>query len=768
MLIDEVIVALDKIGKDRGYEVDTDFDFGIREDTVSIIYKDGENIFFTVTIVYNRMENIINIYDSQGNNLYTEQVPGNKDDINLFNNLMKKTKDLLEQKSEELLITPEKIYDYGEEHNWEGLTDKQYEILMQHRTWTGMAIADMEDKGIVVPDILKKFRRRAMSFKEVVASSITKEQKENKKISRIAKLNKKAEGEEDLDIKLKVQKNKPAGLDTSSPKSLPESIRPLMTDLKDKITTLKETEAELANTKAGLDAQYQKAKDESKIVEKQAEIENLTTNIGKLLFAAKNETFQFQDNLVALTHQVKSVPAKATDKWKFEKVFAKLEELMGKDNAQKFLDNTLNGLQSQATEKVITELNIFSPTQKQMKTSDTSDTNSFIDALKEIYVNLRNYYIDVKKANNILETELATGATASKKQVVTKKAETNLVEGKWYRLKGLPFDIKFTGEITEDGEAVFTDRKFREVRFDKNFDFVETNRVPMDEEGFKTLWDWAFTNRAVLRYTLDNMFPEDLTAFSKWMNENKTEEEIKAFNEKMPLDYLMKGSSKKAEMHKKAEYKAEEDVLFQMMEDFEICTPEEISLCQAGWGRNIETAETMLYVRTGLRSLEQLKHDLKDSGTDAETVDSYVVGDVEDTDVESKKKVNLKKAKTNKKAKVNKKATVSLEMEIDDYIELLKNEYATSPEDWKTRGSKLLMNEFYEYMENFDGGKVEQPSIIMDNFLINGSFCERATDFTADGEWSNKFEEYKGNWEEFCENEAVLYNEDAACTNLGF
>ena len=77
----------------------------------------------------------------------------------------------------------------------------------------------------------------------------------------------------------------------------------------------------------------------------------------------------------------------------------------------------------------------------------------------------------------------------------------------------------------------------------------------------------------------------------------------------------------------------------------------------------------------------------------------------------------MKKAKTNKKAKVNKKATVSLEMEIDDYIELLKNEYATSPEDWKTRGSRMLMNEFYEYMENFDGGKVEQPSIIMDNFL---------------------------------------------------
>ena len=134
----------------------------------------------------------------------------------------------------------------------------------------------------------------------------------------------------------------------------------------------------------------------------------------------------------------------------------------------------------------------------------------------------------------------------------------------------------------------------------------------------------------------------------------------------------------------------------------------------------------------------------------------------EGTDTESKKKPTLKKAK------VSKKASVQLNMEIEDYIELLKNEYETSPEDWKTRGGKLLINELYDYMENYDGSKVEMPSIVIDNFLVNGSFCERAADFTADGEWSNKFEEYKGNWDEFCENEAVIYNENAACTNLGF
>lgn len=327
---------------------------------------------------------------------------------------------------------------------------------------------------------------------------------------------KKAAAEEDLDVKLKVQKNKPAGLDTSAPKSLPESIRPLMQDLKGKISDVKEIETQLVARKAELDAKYQEAKNESKIVEKQAEIENLTNNIGKLLFAAKNETFQFQDNLVALTHQTKVVPAKATDKWKFEKVFEKLKSLMGNDNAQKFLDATLSGLQSQATEKTITELNIFSPTQKQMKTSDTSDTNKFIDTLKDIYMNLRSYFLDVKKANNIIEEQLATGATASKKSNVSKKAE----------------------------------------------------------------------------------------------------------------------------------YKAEEDVLFEMMEDFEIFTPGEIEVGITVGGRNLETAETMLFSRTGLRNLTQLKDDLRNGGTDQETLDSYMVGDIEDTEIESK---------TNKKAKVSKR-----------------------------------------------------------------------------------------------------------------
>ena len=757
MIIDDVIVGLDKIGKDLGFEVEVDFVWLDKGKIATITFKDGNNVFLTVAIAYWRIENIINIYDRQGKNLYTEKVPGTKDDISLYDNLMKETKQVLEKEEQQLLNTPKRIYDYGEENNWQGITNKQYEILSQDANLARMAVADMQDKGIVVPEILQKFRRYSMSFREMVVSKIAKEKRTTKKVasatksmkkkaawsdvekkqvgalddnavgkynlyqgqgefyitkrklkdwfalmdtadtlediidkmekgfgfednyvvydnelfdeydnlmyggalsnqmeddseeayehmwfynitdlyddtSKSVKTNKKQTmyrkaAEEDLDVKLKVQKNKPAGLDTSSPKSLPESIRPLMQDLKDKVATLKETEAELADVKAGLDAKYQKAKDESKIVEKQAEIENLTNNIGKLLFAAKNETFQFQDNLVALTHQTKVVPAKATDKWKFEKVFEKLKSLMGNDNAQKFLDATLNGLQSQATEKTITELNIFSPTQKQMKTSDTSDTNKFIDALKEIYTNLRAYFLDVKKANNIIEEQLATGAVASKKQVVTKKAE----------------------------------------------------------------------------------------------------------------------------------YKAEEDVLFEMMEDFEIFTPGEIEVGITVGGRNLETAEAMLFSRTGLRNLTQLKDDLRNGGTDQETLDSYMVGDVEDTDIESKKKVNLKKAK---KVKINKKAgkMVKVEMPLTIYMANLEDR---AKERWNRE--LPLKDELANYLSEFD--YVPQEYIVVDNYLINGQFADKET---WQEDFEDKYKKYNGDWNMFCENEAVFYNDEEACLNLGF
>lgn len=688
---DRLIEILENMGNEFGYKVDNDTDYNI-EDTATISYLGDDNkLYLSIVVLYGGIYTKINIFDQNDQNIFSKSVRAANFDINEYRDVLDKTFQELGKNVKFLLNTPEKIYDYGEENNWQGLEQKHYEILSQDKSLAQMAVADMQDKGLKIPDILKQFRRYSMSFKEILLSKIAKEKHMTKKMNKKAawsdaekkqvgalddnavgkfniyqdkageifvtkhKLNdnfvlmdtaetfddvqekiekdwqdtatyvgydkellndksiwqfadyegnengivdlskdyatEKKAAEEDLDVKLKVQKNKPAGLDTSSPKSLPESIRPLMQDLKGKISDVKEIETQLAARKAELDAKYQEAKNESKIVEKQAEIENLTNNIGKLLFAAKNETFQFQDNLVALTHQTKTVPAKATDKWKFEKVFAKLQELMGNDNAQKFLDATLNGLQSQATEKTITELNIFSPTQKQMKKSDTSDTNSFIDALKEIYTNLRSYFIDVKKANNILEEQLATGATASKKQVVSKKAESS------YK--------------------------------DKIYDAI-------DMGGEKWVAD----------------------ALVKWISED----DAKRFCE-----------------------------IYELI------------------------------------------------------------------DVESKKKV-----KVVKKAEVGKKAEnmVTMELPLANYMEMLKDRA-------KEIGRSLYMADELEDYFLAVGGNVLEPMTFVDNYLINGEFVEKE-EFTAEGNYSELYEEYNGNWEEMCENAAIFYNDEMACLNLGF
>lgn len=69
----------------------------------------------------------------------------------------------------------------------------------------------------------------------------------------------------------------------------------------------------------------------------------------------------------------------------------------------------------------------------------------------------------------------------------------------------------------------------------------------------------------------------------------------------------------------------EEQQLFDLMIEHGIITEDEFELVTDGWGYNLETAETVLYVRTSLRSLEQLKSDLGiEDDSDEETDEDYI------------------------------------------------------------------------------------------------------------------------------------------------
>lgn len=862
------IDKVEELATGLGYETNIDYNWGIETKYTMVISKEFKTYLVVETVVTTKEYDTITVYDANGMQLKQWQRYAADFDYKMFVPILdyisdilvkdapiKQEKETVEETKEEIveerpkLYTAEQVYDYGESTDWKDITNKEYAILAKDIELARLAIADMEDKGIIVPGILFKLKRKSnmgKSFKDLVVqaaqaqkqglsktaggykdkvaellndiqkpepimdyisestakeicqeigipheadwykgdifgylaenpdgmvdvlmeyitesdaealwSRIERDASTNKNMKKkagvsaktikkykqegyveegtpeyeefynegytlkkrffsdpnskeyvVVEMERMAEKTAEDDVKLKVQKNKPAGLDTSSPKQLPEGARQVAGDVYKKYTSIQSIKAELEALKKELDATYAAKVEESGLAQEMAELQRLTQATATMLTGAENITFELNQNLVTFVNEVKTVAPKPTDKWKFEKVFAKLEELMGKDNAQKFLQATENGLKSQSVEKAVKELVFFEPTKKQQKTSDTHDDKGAIDklisALKDIYTNLRNYYIETAKANQIVEQQLLPATTAKKNSGMSKKAE-------W------------------------------------------------TDENFAGLWEFAFSNRLVFKSILKGLSLEEQAAFSRWIQKNKTEDEIRAFNEKYSLEELLsskkKNFSKKAKMNKKAGesygWVVEPDDAWEKLWLFAEAFGEKETLdALARAMGDDELSDNLAYIFR--------MYDFREGCSD------YDDDEEDGTDTESKKKPTLKKAK------VSKKASVQLNMEIEDYIELLKNEYETSPEDWKTRGGKLLINELYDYMESYDGSKVEMPSIVIDNFLVNGSFCERSTDFTADGEWSNKFEEYKGNWDDFCENEAVIYNENAACTNLGF
>ena len=120
------------------------------------------------------------------------------------------------------------------------------------------------------------------------------------------------------------------------------------------------------------------------------------------------------------------------------------------------------------------------------------------------------------------------------------------------------------------------------------------------------------------------------------------------------------------------------------------------------------------------------------------------------------------KIKSVKKVATLSKKAGYVKIDTEDYLNLLSDRA-------KEIGRQIPMEEeFFNYIRDFgEDTDFGSPSYVVDNYCINGEFVERETGFTADGDYSNKFKEYNGDWNEFCSNEAVFYNEEEACLNLG-
>lgn len=74
---------------------------------------------------------------------------------------------------------------------------------------------------------------------------------------------------------------------------------------------------------------------------------------------------------------------------------------------------------------------------------------------------------------------------------------------------------------------------------------------------------------------------------------------------------------------------------------------------------------------------------------------------------------------------------------------------------WASEAATALFEQLIDLLIEV-GGFQGSAYVIVDNYLINGQFVCREHDL------------FEGSWEDFCEANGVIYNDDYCCTHLGF
>lgn len=99
-------------------------------------------------------------------------------------------------------------------------------------------------------------------------------------------------------------------------------------------------------------------------------------------------------------------------------------------------------------------------------------------------------------------------------------------------------------------------------------------------------------------------------------------------------------------------------------------------------------------------------------------------------------------------------------------MELLDERFECAQERWgndKTKHCWEMIRNYIEDIAEDINPQYTAPSYIVDNFVVNSDLVSREE---FEKNWNNEFENYES-FAEYCENNAVLYNEDYAIINLG-
>ena len=112
----------------------------------------------------------------------------------------------------------------------------------------------------------------------------------------------------------------------------------------------------------------------------------------------------------------------------------------------------------------------------------------------------------------------------------------------------------------------------------------------------------------------------------------------------------------------------------------------------------------------------------------------------------------------------------TFEVSLQFIIDALQSRYDNVKDLWGCEASHQLWEQALQIVEECGiGDNVTNPSIFVDNYLINGEFVSK----DEDKQWwldcdSNSLSsaEVDEKWLEYCENNACLYNDNYACLSF--
>lgn len=127
--------------------------------------------------------------------------------------------------------------------------------------------------------------------------------------------------------------------------------------------------------------------------------------------------------------------------------------------------------------------------------------------------------------------------------------------------------------------------------------------------------------------------------------------------------------------------------------------------------------------------------------------------------------IETKQAKQLKGNNMNNMINVPVEFVID----ALQARYDDVKDRWGNDASEALWEQALQLVEECGlGSNITSPSIYVDNYLVNGDFVSKDSDveYWLDSNQPNGDLDIDDAWQEYCQDNALIYNDEYACISF--